>query len=115
MRKIILCDSSFYKVQLTLWNKFTELDLKQGNILLLKYIRVGNYNNNICLTTIDNSSIDINPNIINNDCNEYDDLKKIIEEGIKEEDFKYIENNKDNSHKLTKEQIQNINLYVIII
>ena len=102
MRKIILCDSSFYKVQFTLWNKFTELDLKQGNILLLKYIRVGNYNNNICLTTIDNSSIDINPNIINQNINEYDDLKKLIEEGIKEEDFKYIENNKDNSSSNSK-------------
>ena len=102
MRKIILCDSSFYKVQFTLWNKFTELDLKQGNILLLKYIRVGNYNNNICLTTIDNSSIDINPNIINHNCNEYDDLKKLVEEGIKEEDFKYIENNKDNSSSNSK-------------
>ena len=98
MRKIILCDSSLYKVQFTIWNKFTELDLKQGNILLLKSIRVGNFNNNICLTTIDNSIIDINPNVDNINCNEYNDLLKIIKIGIKEEDFKYIsENNKTNS------------------
>ena len=97
LRKIILCDSSLYKVQFTIWNKFTELDLKQGNILLLKSIRVGNFNNNICLTTIDNSIIDINPNMDNINCNEYNDLQNIIKPGIKEEDFKYIsENNKKN-------------------
>ena len=92
MRKLILCDSSMFKVQLTLWNKFTELDLKQGNILLLRFIRVGNYNNNICLTTIDTSSIDINPSI-NNNCKEYSELQKIINDGINEENFKYISEN----------------------
>ena len=98
MRKLILCDSSLYKVQFTMWNKFTELDLKQGNILLLKSIRVGNFNNNICLTTIDNSNIEINPNMDNINCNEYNDLQNIIKIGIKEEEFKYIsENNKNNS------------------
>jgi replication factor A1 len=102
MRKLILCDSSLYKVQFTLWNKFTELDLKQGNILLLKYIRVGTYNNNICLTTIDNSYIDINPNMVN--CKEYDDLQKIISVGINEEDFKYISENEPNNRASISEK-----------
>ena len=98
MRKIILCDSSLYKVQFTMWNKFTELDLKQGNVLLLKSIRMGNFNNNICLTTVDNSVIYINPNKDDINCKEYNDLQNIIKTGIKEEDFKYIsENNKTNS------------------
>ena len=99
MRKILICDSSFYKVQFTLWNKFTELDLKQGNILLLHNVRVSNYNNSICLTTIDNSTIDINPTNINDDnCKEYNDLKKIIDQGINEDNFKYIsELNSDNN------------------
>ena len=102
MRKLIICDSSLYKVQFTLWNKFTELDLKQGNILLLKYIRVGTYNNNICLTTIDNSFIDINPNMI--DCKEYDELQKIINMGINEEDFKYISENETNNRSSIPEK-----------
>ena len=98
MRKAILCDSSSYKVQFTLWNKFTELDLQKGNILLLKNIRVGNYKYNICLTTIDNSTIDINPDMKNKNYKEYDELQKLINEGINEEDIKYVsDNNKNNS------------------
>ena len=102
MRKLILCDSSLFKVQFTLWNKFTELDLKQGNILFLKYIRVGTYNNNICLTTIDNSYIDINPNMGN--CKEYDDLQKIVSVGINEEDFKFISENEPNNRSSFQEK-----------
>ena len=90
MRKLILCDSSMFKVQLTMWNKFTELDLNQGNIILLKSIRVGNYNNIITLSTVDNSIIEINPDLSNENCKEYDELQKAINEGINEEDIKYI-------------------------
>jgi 6-pyruvoyl-tetrahydropterin synthase len=113
LRKIILCDSSFYKVQFTLWNKFTELDLKEGNILLLKDIRVGNFNNNICLTTIDSSTININPTSINNDnCKEFNDLKKIIDQGINEEDFKYISDTNDNNISKAKSLGNNKIIYI---
>ena len=98
MRKIILFDSSFYKVQLTLWNKFTELDLKMGNIVLFKNIRVGNFSGNICLTTIDKSIIEINPNI-NNNLKEYEDLQNIVNKGINEENIKYISNENDNKNE----------------
>ena len=98
MRKIILFDSSLYKVQLTLWNKFTELDLKMGNIVLFKNIRVGNFSGNICLTTIDKSIIEINPNI-NNNLKEYEDLQNIINKGINEENIKYISNENDNKNE----------------
>ena len=90
LRKLVLCDSSMFKVQLTLWNKFTELDLNKGNILLLKCIKVCNYNNNIYLGSVDNSVIEINPDLCNENYNEYDELKKAINEGLKEEDIKYI-------------------------
>ena len=113
IRKIILCDSSMFKVQLTLWNKFTELDLNQGNILLLKCIRVGNYNNNINISTIDNSIIEINPDLSNENCNEYEELQKVINEGINEEDLKYINEynitnttlNSDNNRSLANNNI----------
>ena len=117
MRKLILCDSSLYKVQFTMWNNFTKLDIKQGNILLLKSIRVGNYNNNICLTTIDRATIDINPNMDNINCKEYEDLQKIVKEGIKEEDFKFISettntNTTPNSKSLYDNNIIHINTLI---
>ena len=102
IRKIILCDSSLYKVQFTLWNRFTELNIKHGDILLLKSIRVSNYNNNLCLTTIDNSTIDINPRLENSNCNEYNDLKNLVNIGIQEENFKFISEKKTSSNSEQK-------------
>ena len=104
IRRVILCDSSMFKVQLTLWNKFTELDLNQGNILLLKSIRVGNFNNNINISTMDNSTIEINPDLSNEGYVEYDDLIKAIHEGINEEDIKYI-----NEYNITSTSLNNDN------
>ena len=104
IRRVILCDSSMFKVQLTLWNKFTELDLNQGNILLLKSIRVGNFNNNINISTMDNSTIEINPDLSNEGYVEYDDLVKAIHEGINEEDIKYI-----NEYNITSSSLNNDN------
>ena len=107
IRKIILCDSSLYKVQFTLWNRFTELNIKHGDILLLKSIRVSNYNNNLCLTTIDNSTIDINPKLENNNCNEYNDLKNLVNIGIQEENFKFISEKKTSSNSEQKSLYNN--------
>ena len=107
IRKIILCDSSLYKVQFTLWNRFTELNIKHGDILLLKSIRVSNYNNNLCLTTIDNSTIDINPRLENSNCNEYNDLKNLVNIGIQEENFKFISEKKTSSNSEQKSLYNN--------
>ena len=107
IRKIILCDSSLYKVQFTLWNRFTELNVKHGDILLLKSIRVSNYNNNLCLTTIDNSTIDINPKLENSNCNEYNDLKNLVNIGIQEENFKFISEKKTSSNSEQKSLYNN--------
>ncbi len=107
IRKIILCDSSLYKVQFTLWNRFTELNIKHGDILLLKSIRVSNYNNNLCLTTIDNSTIDINPKLENSNCNEYNDLKNLVNIGIQEENFKFISEKKTSSNSEQKSLYNN--------
>ena len=98
MRKLFLFDSSLYKVQFTLWNKFTELNLNKGDIVLLQNIRVGNFGGNICLSTIDNSKIETISDV-SQSLKEYVDLKDIINKGINEEDIKYIttnENKKEN-------------------
>ena len=113
MRKLLVCDSSMFKVQFTMWNKFTELDLKQGNIILLKAIRVGNYNNTITLSTVDNSNIEINPDLSIENYKEYEELQKAINEGINEEDIKNINeyniinysNNSDNNKSLANNKI----------
>lgn len=52
MRKIIVRDISGLKWQITLWKKFASLDIKESDILLLKFIRVNLYNNNICLSLL---------------------------------------------------------------
>ena len=96
-----------------MWNKFTELDLKQGNIILLKAIRVGNYNNTITLSTVDNSNIEINPDLSIENYKEYEELQKAINEGINEEDIKNINeyniinysNNSDNNKSLANNKI----------
>ena len=108
IRRVILCDSSMFKVQFTLWNKFTELDLNQGNIVLLKYIRVGNFNNNINISTVDNSIIEINPDLSNEGYTEYDELVKAIHEGINEEDIKFINEYNITNSSLNTDSIKSL-------
>ncbi len=93
IRRILLCDYSGIKISMTLWKKFCDLEIEKGNILLLKYIRVTEYNG-ICLTTIDDSNIIINPTI---DLNEIDELKKYIQNGINQDELKFL--NKLNSNE----------------
>ena len=61
IRKLVLCDSSMFKVQFTMWNRWTELDIKEGDILLLQNIKINNFNNNISISTVDKTNIEINP------------------------------------------------------
>ena len=94
MRKIILGDSTGYKCQVTLWRDFTELNINIGDIMLLKFVRVGSYNNNACLSTIDESMIIINPE---EKINEIEDLKNYISSvDFNDETFKYLNNTNNN-------------------
>ena len=54
------------------------------------------------MTTIDNSFIIINPDLNNKNCKEYDELQKLINEGINEEQFKYVSEN-NNKYSLNNE------------
>ena len=75
LRNILLIDTSNNIIELDLWNQFTLLPIKEGNVLLIKNIQVkkrGDDNIN-CLTSVDETKIIINPN------NERDNfLKKFI-------------------------------------
>ena len=90
MRRIILGDHSGFKCQFTTWKSFTEINIKIGDILVMRFIRVGTYNNSICLSTIDDSDITLNPT---EKIKEIDDLKNIISNGIREDTFKYLNDN----------------------
>ena len=104
IKKILLGDSSGIKCPMTLWKKFTEIPIEKGNILLLKYIRVGEYNG-ICLTTIDDSNIIINPT---EKFKELDNLKAIINSGVDENYFKFLKKEDHiNQEIINKQQNQN--------
>ena len=87
MKKIIVGDISGLKCQMTLWKKFADMDIKESDILLLKFIRVNLYNNNICLSTIDDSNITVDPK---DTLKELEEFKKYLNSGIKEDTFKFI-------------------------
>ena len=87
MRRLILGDHSGYKCQFTIWKKFTELNIKVGDILVMRFIRVSTYNNSICLSTIDDSDITLNPV---EKIKEIEELKSILIKGINEDTFKYL-------------------------
>ena len=53
---------------------------------------------------MDNSTIEINPDLSNEGYVEYDDLVKAIHEGINEEDIKYI-----NEYNITSSSLNNDN------
>ena len=61
MKKIIVGDISGLKCQATLWKLFANLEIKVKDILFIKTIIVNLYNNNIYLSTIDDSIIGIDP------------------------------------------------------
>ena len=104
IKKILVGDSSGIKCHMTLWKKFTEIPIEKGNILLLKYIRVGEYNG-ICLTTIDDSNIIINPT---EKFKELDNLKAIINSGVDENYFKFLKKEDHiNQEIINKQQNQN--------
>ena len=97
MRRLILGDHSRLKCQFTIWKQFTELNIKVGDILVMRFIRVGTYNNSICLSTIDDSDITLNPV---EKIKEIEELKRILINGIDDDTFKYL-NDYSNSSTLS--------------
>ena len=59
-QRLIVGDDSGVKCEFTLWKKFAELNLQPGMFLLLKYVRLNEYNG-IRLSTVDDTTIKINP------------------------------------------------------
>ena len=62
----------------------------------MRFIRVGTYNNSICLSTIDDSDITLNPS---EKIKEIDLLKNLIANGIQEDTFKYLNDNIFNNNE----------------
>jgi replication factor A1 len=60
IRKIILADDSEFKIEFTLWKVFTDLDIKQGSVISVKAVKIGDYNGR-SLSTVDHSVICIDP------------------------------------------------------
>ena len=59
-KRIIVGDISGFKCEFTLWKKFSDLNIKDGMIIFLNYIRINEYNG-IRLSTVDDSNIVLNP------------------------------------------------------
>ena len=60
LRKIKVIDSSDYIIDINIWNQFTLLPLKEGDYLIIKNIQVKKYKEVNLLTTVDETTIDIN-------------------------------------------------------
>ena len=75
-RRIIVGDDSNFKIEFTLWKKFSDIEIKKGMYLLLKYIRVNDYNG-LRLSTVDDSNIILNPS--SSDVKQLDSLIEFIQ------------------------------------
>ena len=84
MKKIIIGDTSKYKIEFSLWRNHSSIELKINDILLINNAKVGEFNGRN-LSTFDETSIKINPsnsikevfelgNFIKNFKGEYDEL-----------------------------------------
>ena len=60
LRKLILGDNTLYKVELSLWRKFTKINIKKGDIVLINNVKIGEYKGRN-LSTFEETSIKVNP------------------------------------------------------
>ena len=60
MKKIIIGDISKYKIELSLWRIHSSIDVKLFDVLLIKNVKVGEFNGKN-LSTFDETIIEINP------------------------------------------------------
>lgn len=63
-RRVLVGDESRTKCELTLWKKFVDINIENGQILILKYIRINHYNG-IRISSIDDSEIIVEPKDLN--------------------------------------------------
>ena len=63
LRKIILLDESNCTIRVNLWNQYTLYPVKIGDVLLIKNIQVKKYDESNHMTTVDETSLIINPDI----------------------------------------------------
>ena len=75
-RRIIVGDDTNFKIEFTLWKKFSDIEIEKGMYLLLKYIRVNDYNG-LRLSTVDDSNIILNPS--SSDVKQLDPLREFIQ------------------------------------
>ena len=62
MRRTIISDSNGTSIELTLWKKFANLEIENGNILLIRKGRVNDFGGKN-ITSVNESNIEINPEI----------------------------------------------------
>ena len=108
LRKLILGDNSKYKVELSLWRKFTKIEIKKGDIIFINNVKIGEYKGRN-LSTFEETLIKVNPKVTdlsgNSQCEE--NIKNLT---------KFLEDNKNNIYNndffsdfedLYKEKLQN--------
>ena len=60
LRKLILGDNTLYKVELSLWRKFTKINIKKGDIIFINNVKIGEYKGRN-LSTFEETIIKVNP------------------------------------------------------
>ena len=75
LRRIRIGDVSGYKIEMTLWRAFADLEIQTNSILVVKAARIGEFNGKN-LGTVDSSNIQINPQLP-----EVDELRSYVSKG----------------------------------
>ena len=84
MKKAMMCDSSGCKIEFTLWRVFANLEIKPGQVIALKNVKVGEFNGRN-ISTFDESAVMFDPTMpeatelktfLQNFTGEYKDLSK---------------------------------------
>ena len=89
LKKIIVADTSNYKIELNLWRTHSNTDVKFGDILLINNVKIGEFRT-INLSTCDETCIKINPP----ETNEYvKELKEFIDKTDLKGEFSDLKNN----------------------
>lgn len=108
IKKIVVVDDSEYKVDVTLWKHHSEVDIKQGDILLVKKGKVCEYSGkNISLS--DEASIIVNPEMksLTNKVNSLRELKKKIGLGVEQDVIKVVKQPKKNDNDINSVDDEN--------
>ena len=88
LKKLILGDTSKYKVELSLWRMLTKINIQKGDIVLINNVKIGEYKGRN-LSSFEETSIKVNPQL--NDRKSYLPCEQYINDLIK-----FKQENKDN-------------------